>query len=174
VEGLKVSLELQTGQAVRIGSSATRTRFDREALKIVQGHLERVLRTIPAQGQRFIETTVQLPNARIPALVVETEPGDVIVYAKWYECEHYSRFVKGRKPAYTDRVSVLLEKSKQGDYRLNSALPGIIFPREEDLPGFYWEDHAFRWDPAAVIPGTVISEAQWLARQIAHEKQMAS
>lgn len=80
--------------------------------------------------------------------IVDTTDEDVIFYAQALKDSFFTRFVKGRKPDSTARVSFFVQKQDDGTYQLHDAWIGPAHPphpgseRETNESKTFWQSHA--------------------------------
>lgn len=99
--------------------------------------------------------------------LVETDDTDEIVYAKRFNRDTYTRFVKGRDPVPTSYITVTLTLDGDGNYELTSAWIGQICPLFPDRPGAtpeskpFWAKHALVWGNQTIQEGTETEVCPW-------------
>ena len=99
--------------------------------------------------------------------LVETAPGDDIVYAKRPRRVQYSRFVKNKQATPTSWITLRLLREKDHTYSLYTAFVGRqapSFPGGNFMPEQsreFWSHHALVWGNQDIIPGTETTECPW-------------
>lgn len=99
--------------------------------------------------------------------LVETHPGDEIVYAMRPYRDRYSRFVKNRLAEQTTWIVLSFERLNQEQYKLHTAFVGRLtpsFPGGDFLPEMskeFWSKHALVWGNQEVIPGSETDSCPW-------------
>jgi len=100
--------------------------------------------------------------------LVETKPGDTIVYAKRLNRKEFTVFNKSRKPEPSSLVTVAVKRRGDGSYELASTWVG-----PSDLPSFpgteretpdskkFWAQHSLAWGKQEVQPGTETTVCPW-------------
>lgn len=99
--------------------------------------------------------------------LVDTKPGDEIIYVKRLNRDNYTRFVKGRKAEQTPFVTIVLKKNANAEYELWSTWIGRATPQfphdeyetSESRP--FWRTHALVWGNQKVQSGTERHEWPW-------------
>jgi len=99
--------------------------------------------------------------------LVETEEGDKIIYALRPRRTRYSRFVKNKKPAPSNWMTLDFRKVGEKEYDLYTAFVGKLtpsFPGGDYLPEQskeFWSNHALVWGGQEIVPGTETSTCPW-------------
>jgi hypothetical protein len=99
--------------------------------------------------------------------LVETHPGDEIVYAMRPHRDRYSRFVKNRLAEETSWIVLSLERLNQEQFKLYTAFAGRLtpsFPGGDFMPEHsneFWSKHALVWGNQDVIPGSETNSCPW-------------
>lgn len=92
--------------------------------------------------------------------LLETREKDVIFYAKQTKSSSYTRFVKNRKAVATSHLSIVLQEDTDGDYELQSAWIGKMYPpapgsenasKQSDA---FWSDHAVVYNGQSILAST--------------------
>ena len=143
-------------------------------------YLAGALQLVQSEGRREIMETVVLVAGRGPLQVVATNERDTIVYARRCHKQWLSRFVRNRAEEVTSKMSLVLCRSgKEGSerYLLLDFYFGGLVPTESHLSDVhgvaraFWDCHAYVYTPGWIIPGTVITEADWLLQR---DKELAA
>ena len=98
--------------------------------------------------------------------LIETTPGDEIVYALRPLRSVYSRFVKNKNSRPTKWIVVDLRRNG-GSYVLRTAFVGRMtpsFPGGDFLPEQskeFWSRHALVWESQEIVPGSETTECPW-------------
>ena len=99
--------------------------------------------------------------------LVETYPGDDILYALRPRRTEYSRFVKNKLATSTNWITLDLRKSEENQYDLYTAFAGRLTP---SFPGGdylteqsveFLSKHALVWGSQEIVSGTETSECPW-------------
>jgi hypothetical protein len=121
--------------------------------------------------RNHLYVSVQLEGKSVGyALVIPAALDEDIIFAKRLGYNHLSRFVRGKSPIPTNRVSVellrikgsnewLLQNSHYGDVRPLEIDLNIDVPTQEQL--VYWSFNAFCWGYVGVIPGSITEKCPW-------------
>ena len=149
----KTHWQLDTGERV----------FDRSPSHIhpgVRPFLKGILARINSRRRHAIVEVVEHSHLVGHSSCVTTRPGDKIVYAQRLHRRGISRFVKNRRPEPTPYITVILQLTDNGDYRVKTAYFGQPAPREpwsnrvKPGPHHFWNRHAFVWGVEPIVPGT--------------------
>lgn len=95
--------------------------------------------------------------------LVETFPGDRIIYARRQRQNRMSRFVGNRLPEPCSTVVLFLSRRSKG-YVLGDAYIGNLAEPETDSPNAtpesaaFWKTHALVWGSEFTVPGSEIVE----------------
>ena len=117
--------------------------------------LSEALSTVHSEGQRRIKSTVDLGRRVGENRCVRTSEGDLIEYLKIGTRFGYGRFVKGRKPVPSTRVTVMLAW-RQSFYVVLDAYVGPLAPpwpwdpRADPNSAEYWRSVEF-WACHALV-----------------------
>ena len=140
----------------------------------VQPFFEEVLAKIDSQDRAIVQDTIDLRPATGPAMSVETDEGDEIIFAQ--RAHHLrigpsalTRFVKNREPKRSSTIHVILERRHFGKYFLKATWWGIHaepFPWDQNKTEqsvAFWARHALIWEPESfkIIPGTETTQCPW-------------
>jgi hypothetical protein len=101
----------------------------------------KVIARIESNQRPFIRVTGRFQSARWGTKVVETDVDDEIFFAYRPPKQELSRFVRNRQPEPTNKLTVMLSRSKRGDYFLLAAYPGPAVPAE------IWDERAHHRNP---------------------------
>lgn len=82
--------------------------------------------------------------------VVETTDKDVIMYAKQYKQDTYTRFVKRRSPVHSSNLTLYLQRDTEGNYELHDIRVGNNVPCNPGSTGETAESKRF-WQTHAVV-----------------------
>lgn len=99
--------------------------------------------------------------------LVETYPGEEIVYAMRPYRDRYSRFVKNRLAEETSWVVLSFERLDYEQYKLHTAFIGRLtpsFPGGDFMPEMskeFWSKHALVWGNQEVIPESETVVCPW-------------
>jgi hypothetical protein len=100
--------------------------------------------------------------------LVETEPGDVVVYAKRLNRHEYSVFNLSKKPQPSSFVTTAFELHADGTYELVSTWIGLSdspsFPgteRETADSKVFWSTHALAWGRQEIQTTTKTMTCPW-------------
>ena len=145
--------------------------------KIPYDMLQEVIASINAAGRVYIQKETTYDDIIGESVVVETFPGDKIVYAIRKNRRKYDRFVLDRAPAPTDKISVIMKKCEENDYAyvLISAWFGPLTPpsasdmyKESVRTGQptpttalvnsakHWLNHAYVLSHCEIEPGSLV------------------
>jgi hypothetical protein len=127
----------------------------------LQHLLPGVLLMVRSGGRAFIEEEVDLGSVVGEKICVSTSATDEIVWAKRPNRFGPTRFVKGRQPELTSRVTVVLKKTDRDDeFVLITAFFGDISQPEpwdrhaSEKSIEFWKTHALVWGSTPVVVGT--------------------
>ena len=130
--------------------------------------LPEALLKINPQGRGFIAEEVDMGREIGDSILVETKPGEVIIFAQRLNRQGLTRFVKNRQPESCQYVTVLLKKADEGRfYILMTAYVGRRTPDEpwsEFAPSEsveFWSSHALIWGMSLIVPNTETNKCPW-------------
>ena len=130
--------------------------------------LPEALLKINPQGRGFIAEEVDMGREIGDSILVETKPGEVIIFAQRLNRQGLTRFVKNRQPESCQYVTVLLKKADEGRfYILMTAYVGRRTPDEpwsEFAPSEsveFWSSHALIWGMSLIVPNTETNQCPW-------------
>lgn len=115
------------------------------------GLAKEALSRVKAKGERVkfeynVGRTIGYEN------VVETQPGEKVLYARLLNDDLYSRFTRKGTPKHTTYVSVTVQRESEETYVLADAWIGRLKPprpgstNETPASRDYWSNHAFLLD----------------------------
>lgn len=99
--------------------------------------------------------------------LVETEDDDDVVYARRFQRDIYTRFVKNKKAQPSSRITIWLKTTDTDKCELVTAyvgrpvppFPGDEFETKESKP--FWSKHALAWGRQEIVLGTETKECPW-------------
>jgi hypothetical protein len=97
---------------------------------------------------------------------ISTNPDDKIVYAKRKERDMYARFVVGKKPKITSKITVILNENEDG-FTIWSAWVGDLAPsfpggeNENAESKIYWSNNALIYNPDIIQSETITEACPW-------------
>lgn len=120
-------------------------------------------------------------NLTLPAVTIEQDMGrnigysdqlatgdnDTIFYARTSKLPAYTRFVKQRQAEHTSFLTFKLRVDETGDYELENAWIGKMFPPMPDGPTTtaqskeYWAKHAIVFNGQSILASTVTKECPY-------------
>lgn len=128
-------------------------------------------------GKLILKKTVEFTNTIGLSRCVETGPKDLIVWAQRQGRERYDRFVKGREPVESTKLSLIVLVQNNGTCRLISAhAGGEVPPNPQDYKALqgnprllqkslkFWSKHALVYDPDEIDLRTETTENPWKER----------
>lgn len=128
-------------------------------------------------GKLILKKTVEFTHVIGLSRCVETGPEDQIIYAKREGRERYDRFVKGREPVESAKLSLIVLVQNNGICRLISAhAGGEVPPNPQDYKALqgkprllqkslkFWSNHALVYDPDEIDLRTETTENPWKER----------
>lgn len=133
----------------------------------VAGLLSEALGLIDPTGRPFIAIDIDLGRVVGETICVPTGPGDEIVWAVRPNRAGHTRFVVGRSPLPTTKVTVVLKQRNEGGYVLITAFVG---PKAEPEPWDrnatpasrqYWASRALVYGSEPTLPGTETTICPW-------------
>lgn len=99
--------------------------------------------------------------------IVETTPGDTILYAKRPKSDSFTRFVKNRKMAETSTFSIELRQNSKNvyqvwDLRIGGYAPATPSEQNESKKSkTFWSNHAVVWENGVAQAHTITKECPW-------------
>ena len=148
-----------------LGRLATGERvYDRSPSHIHAGAQQYLPEVLGSIRSRHRQTIVQVNEYSQPVGVtscVATRAGDKILFARRKGRRGVSRFVKNRRPMPTCFLTVILRRTRRGDYEVSKAYFGEPAPMEpwgNPRPSRksqeFWKAHAFAWGAEPIVRGS--------------------
>jgi hypothetical protein len=134
----------------------------------LEKYLINALSKIKSNNQNVIEGEVDFGKTIGVTRCIATSENDEIVFAMRPKRKGYTRFVKGRVPEPTSKLTVILTKDRQtNDYLVLTTYIGAKAEpepwdfRATDKALEFWKSHALVYGTEPVLEGTETSDTKW-------------
>lgn len=93
--------------------------------------------------------------------LIETNPADVIFFARTTKTSGFTRFVKNRQSVPTGSITVSLVQDEDGEYELTNIWIGTTFPPTPDDPAAtpesveFWANHAIVYNGQPLVSSSL-------------------